>query len=412
MRRVDAARTGTRAVANTRGSRPVPERPALLRPFPGLRYDTSVAGPLATLVAPPHTELGKAARAAFLASSPYVVTHLERPEHGGALQGPTVHRWLEAGVLVQDAPSLYVVRQTHAGRSHHFLLAELQVLPGDDRVHAHEGVFEQAVEARAHRLHETAVDSEPVLVVTSGPWPLRWAGDAAAAGIGTLVSSTSGTLAGDPAGGSMLDVWRLDAPDVLAALSTGSAAHELLIADGHHRYAAVQRLAERTRRPQQLLVALGDEQVEPVDVRPLHRLLPSSAAAVLRSASPHRQRVRLRDVQELHALAARLEEHDALVLADGQAEVLRTPARTGGAVGSGAWVDAVVRAAGVAAEDVRFEAELDAVWQQQPEVAAAVLPPLDLLTLQRIVHGGALVGRKTTSFRPKPLAGAVLRLRR
>ena len=405
---MDAARTGTRAVPNTRESRPVPGRPVLLRPFPGVRYDTSVAGPLATLVAPPHTELGAAARAAFLASSPYVVTHLERPEYGGALHGPAVHRWLEAGVLVQDPPSLYVVRQTHAGRSRHFLLAELQVLPGDDRVHAHEGVFEQAVEARAHRLRETAVDSEPVLVVTSDPWPLRWAGDAAASGIGTLVSSTSSAPALDPA----LDVWRLDAPEVLEALSAGSAVHELLIADGHHRYVAVQRLAERTGQPQQLLVALGDEQVEPVEVRPLHRLLPRSAAAVLRSASPARQQVRVHDVHQLHALAARLEERDALVLADGTAEVVRTPPRTDGAVGSGAWVDAVVRTAGVAAEDVRFESELDVVWQQQPGVAAAVLPRLDLLTLQRIVREGGLVGRKTTSFRPKPLAGAVLRLRR
>ncbi|NAZ76802.1 DUF1015 family protein [Kineococcus sp. T13] len=404
---MDAARTGTRAVANTPQGRPLPAGRALLRPFPGLRYDTSVAGPLASLVAPPHTELGKAARAAFLASSPYVVTHLERPEYGGALHGPTVHRWLEDGVLVQDAPSLYVVRQVHAGRSRHFLLAELQVLPGDDRVHAHEGVFEQAVEARAHRLQETGVDSEPVLVVTSGSWPLRWAGDAAAAGIGTLVSSTSGT----PAGDLVLEVWRLEAPDVLAALSTASAAHELLIADGHHRYVAVQRLAERTGRPQRLLVALGDEQVEPVDVRPLHRLLPGSAATVLRKAAPPRRRLPVQDVQQLHALAAGLEEHDALLFADGHAEVLRTPLRTGGAVGSGAWVDAVVRTAGVAAEDVLFESELEVVWRQRHEVAAAVLPRLDLLALQRIVHSGALVGRKTTSFRPKPLAGAVLRLR-
>ena len=49
---------------------------AHVRPFRAVRYDEQRAGPLASLVAPPYDVLDAAARARYLAASPYNVVHL------------------------------------------------------------------------------------------------------------------------------------------------------------------------------------------------------------------------------------------------------------------------------------------------------------------------------------------------
>ncbi len=52
----------------------------IVRPFRALRYDTTVAGPLDTLVAPPYDVISAEARLAYLERSPYNVVHLTLPD--------------------------------------------------------------------------------------------------------------------------------------------------------------------------------------------------------------------------------------------------------------------------------------------------------------------------------------------
>ncbi|PRY17769.1 DUF1015 family protein [Kineococcus rhizosphaerae] len=398
---MEAARTGAR-VLSLPSSTEDPVGTPLLRSFPGLRYSPDVAGPLWRLLAPPHTELDKARRAAFLASSPYVVTHLERPEYSVGPGDPDVVRWLDAGVLVQDPASLYVLRQHVAGRARHYLLGALDVSPGDTRVRPHEGVFDQAVTARLERLERTGVDSEPVLVVDSTPWPLPWTRPE---GLGELV-----TRALDEQGAPLVEVWRLRDPEVVRTLVLASASHRFLIADGHHRYAAVHRAAVERGRPAELLVAVVDETVEPVDLSALHRVLPVPAAAAVLDQAERRRSVpseRAAVEEVLRGLGA----EQALVLLPDRAAVVEGPEPSGPTVGSGAWVDALLRSGGVAAEAVKYQADTARVWDALSDRAAILLPRPTLGRLQTIVQSGRMLGRKTTSFRPKPLAGAVLRLR-
>ncbi|WP_432564559.1 DUF1015 family protein [Kineococcus sp. SYSU DK003] len=402
---MDSARTGARTprhtCANTTSDEVLPAGP-LLRPFAGLRYAPAVAGPLTGLLAPPHTELDKASRAAFLASSPFVVTHLERPEYSEGT-GPEVHRWLDRGVLTQDPAGLYVVRQHRDGRVQHYLLGALPVVPGDSRVHPHEGVFDQAVAARLQRLDETGVDSEPVLVVDSDPWPVPWTRPE---DLGALVST-----ARDSTGAPLVEVFHLSDPEVVDRVVVASATHRFVIADGHHRYAAVRRAARRSGHPEGLLVAVVDETVEPVDLQALHRVLPLTAAVAVVEQAPRTVDVVVDDHDDLQAVLAGLGAEQALVLLPGRAVVVDCPEPEGTTVGSGAWVDTVVRAGGTAADSVRYQADTRAVWAAVGARAAVLLPRPTMRDLHRVVGRGLTLGRKTTSFRPKPLAGAVMRLR-
>ncbi|MFD0480964.1 DUF1015 family protein [Kineococcus sp. GCM10028916] len=399
MRRVEDARTGTRARPGS-PSRPAESPGPLLWPFPGLRYDPVVAGPLASLLAPPHTELDRSTRTALLASSRYVVTHLERPEYDAG-PGRAVQRWLDEGALVQDEPSFYVVRQEQDGRVQHFLTGQLDVSAHDDRVHPHEGVFEQAVTARLERLETTGVDSEPVLVVDRHPWPLSWT-DPASLGRRVEVAENDRCH---------VEVWQLNDPDVLAELTAASATHRFLIADGHHRYAAVLRAAQRDGTPHSLLVAVADDAIEPVDLRALHRVLPRAAAQEVLRRAPRRRDVVAKDATGVALITDALGFEQALVVCDGDAVVVECPPATGTTVGSGAWVDTVVRGFGTGNSDVRYRPDAGAIWSTLGDRAAVFLPKPRVPALQELVRGGSSLGRKTTSFRPKPLAGTVLRLR-
>src|ERR1044072_5494084 len=67
-----------RAVPDDSGSASLPPVPRI-KPFRALRYDPSVAGPLATVVAPPHDVISEERREQLLAVSPYNVVRLIRP---------------------------------------------------------------------------------------------------------------------------------------------------------------------------------------------------------------------------------------------------------------------------------------------------------------------------------------------
>jgi hypothetical protein len=352
------------------------------------------------LLAPPHTELDRSTRTAILASSPYAVTHLERPEYDAG-PGRAVDRWLAEGALVQDAASLYVIRQEQAGRAQHFLLGQLDVSADDDRVHPHEGVFEQAVVARLDRLETTGVDSEPVLVVDSDPWPVPWTDPGS---LGRRVGVADDGL-------TQVEVWQLTDPEVVAALSAASVTHHFLIADGHHRHAAVLRAAQRDGAARSLLVAVADDAVEPVDLRALHRLLPRAAAQEVLRRAPRRRDVFVGDSASLNRIIDGMGFEQALVTSDGASVVVESPSAPGTTAGSGAWVDSIVRGSGTASSDVRYRPDAAAIWESLGEGAAVFLPRPRVEALQELVRRGGTMGRKTTSFRPKPLAGTVLRLR-
>lgn len=379
----------------------------LLLPFAGLRYVESVAGPLGSLVAPPHTDLGPALRSARLSSSPYTVTHLERPEYAPG-EGPAVRRWLADGAVAEDDPGYYVVRQRREdGREHRFLLAALLVGPDTDgRVHPHESTIPEAVASRVERLTATGVDSEPVLVVDdAGGHTARLVAHAEDLGHHVATGRTGGPAP------IAIDVWHLTEPAAVEGITLDMSRHELLIADGHHRFAAVRRMAETTGVPERLLVAVSDQRTWPLDLVSLHRVAPVEHWDALVAAATAVDDCDA-DTASVTAALRGLPDGGVVLVRDGRAVLLGTDPGLAPGAGAGAWVDTVLARAGVDDRKVRYEPDLNAaLTRRSPDALAVLIPRPSLGDVRSVVDRGGHMGRKTTSFRPKPLAGTVLRLR-
>src|SRR6185295_6408836 len=83
-------------------------RVADIQPLRTLRYDTSVAGPLGELIAPPYDVIDSHMPTELAARSEHNVVELDLPaSYEGAAE--TLARWRDQGVLVQEEePALWV----------------------------------------------------------------------------------------------------------------------------------------------------------------------------------------------------------------------------------------------------------------------------------------------------------------
>lgn len=199
---------------------------ATIRPFRALRYDESVAGPLASLVAPPYDVISDSERSQYLARSPHNVVRLTLPD-SEAQAARDLAAWREAGALVEDAePSYWWLAQDYVGpdgiaRTREGFVAALRAEPYENRVILpHERTHAGPKEGRLRLLRATRTHLEPIF--------LLWDGTVAVDGLGEpdLVAEEGGVTA---------RLWRLDA-EFGDALTEEIRDAQLLIADGHHRY--------------------------------------------------------------------------------------------------------------------------------------------------------------------------------
>jgi uncharacterized protein (DUF1015 family) len=72
-----------------------------LQPLRTLRYDTSVAGPLENLIAPPYDVIDDELRAELAARSPYNVVHIDLPP-SYEQAATTMTQWRQKRVLVPE----------------------------------------------------------------------------------------------------------------------------------------------------------------------------------------------------------------------------------------------------------------------------------------------------------------------
>jgi uncharacterized protein (DUF1015 family) len=241
-----------------------------LQPLRTLRYDTSVAGPLEDLIAPPYDVIDDEMRAELAARSPYNVVAIDLPPsyEQAAL---TMDDWRRRGVLTQeDTGSVWVLRQDYTApgtgkRTRAGLLARVRVDEyGPGRIRPHERTHAGPKEDRLRLTRATRTNLSPIFSLFPDP-------DGLAHGVMERIS------AGEPfatAGGERL--WRSDDPDLIAELQMALADAELLIADGHHRYETARVYAEEVggegehRYVLMLLCSLADPGLL---VFPTHRLL-------------------------------------------------------------------------------------------------------------------------------------------
>ena len=189
------------------------------------------------------------------------VMHLLAP---GSDLGTTLQRWQSAGVLdIAAASGLYGWSWQVAGRLVRGV-AGAMALPVGQRLIPHERVRSDIVAARADGLARAVVQAEPIVVLHDGH---------------PLGAPTTGPLPTTPpvelsTADERHRVWPLgtrEAADVSAGLAAGPPP---VVADGHHRLAALDSLAVSGSAFSHALVLVVDVGASDLSVRTIHRVVP------------------------------------------------------------------------------------------------------------------------------------------
>jgi uncharacterized protein (DUF1015 family) len=231
-----------------------------LQPFRALRYNPTVAGDPANLVAPPYDVVAGQARLDLYARSPYNIARIDygedRPDIDRsvdhyALAARELKTWLATGVLVQEAePRLYVYDQEFElngeTRRRRAVFGALRLEEWEKGiVLPHEVTGAGAKLDRQRLLEATETQLSPIMALYKP-------------------DGTTGLL-DQGAEAPVLDAVLPDArhtlrplnPNAAKAFSTALADRTVYVADGHHRYET--SLAYRDRRRAEAGTWTGDE---------------------------------------------------------------------------------------------------------------------------------------------------------
>ncbi|CAN5461153.1 DUF1015 domain-containing protein [soil metagenome] len=429
-------------------------------PFRGLRYDPRVAGGVGSTSAPAYEELERFAYARHRTASPYTVVELIAPRGGRGYRAAaqTWERWRRTGVLVEEpAPAFYLYEEHElrggvpAMQRGVLAAVSLEPLDGSGAVHAHEDVDAERAAERLARLEAVPVDLSPVFAIY----------DRAPEALGRLLDDAHRTppvVALTDEAGVDHRVWAVREPATIDRLRGALAPVQVVIADGHHRYASALEFRRRAGGPapggdsprDRILMYLVDARTHGPRVGAIHRLaraLPPSAVDRLRARAAEAPvdgglrglLARLRD-EPGPACGLRMPGGDAGVLYPPHARgpVPDHPPHARGPVPNPPHargpvpdpphargpvpdpgrplldVDLVTHALSETAphapvEHVTDPAEAAAAVDADPHAALFVVRPVPADRVFALAAAGHRLPPKTTWFRPKPRTGLVMR---
>ncbi|HEX4471093.1 MAG TPA: DUF1015 family protein [Nocardioides sp.] len=317
--------------------------------------------------------------------------------------------WQRRGLATRDdEPALYLHEYTDSGLTVRGLVGCLDISQPADAAHErqvfpHEGVHPPQVTELANRMGTMRINPAPILLVHRGPASVR---------------EVSRAVRRRPPHREYLDhagqkhrVWVIDDPSHVDAIASGLAEARLLVADGHHRYAAY--VALHGREPDDSLrsglAMVIDQEETPLFLGAIHRLLHQTLVRdVLESAAAAGAEVRT--TVESDAMAAL--GPDTVVLTDGQRwATARFDVPTGKAMVQ--LLDEPLLS-GLRRPPSRVgyaHSVAQALDEVRPgRVTAALLPAVSLDVVLDLARAGALLPEKATSFQPKPSLGSFIRL--
>jgi uncharacterized protein (DUF1015 family) len=433
-----------------------------IRPFRALRYDRTVVGDPALVVAPPYDVIGPEQRAALVARHKANIVNLDlpaeelgdEPDDRYRRAARTLAAWRSDGTLRKDPhPSVYVYEQTYlvpgtqTERTQRGFFARLRLEPfgPDAGVLPHERTLAGPREDRYKLLRATGVNTSPVVALfedASGATGERLS--FAAAGPPDIeVTDDDGVrhrLWAVPADGEGASA------EIASALTAAAAARPVTIADGHHRYeTALQYRDERrmTRSCEEdpafdyLLTLFLEATGEPLTVLPTHRLLrgigDEKAAGLLERAGE------LFEVERVGSAETLVRRSEAAALAGGGAGRFGLWTRSGGALLTArrdafepylpaggealraldvtllgvalerlAGVDADAVKAGAVAYSKSAAEAVAAVRAGDGVDAAFLLEGTPVASIEAVAQAGDVMPQKSTYFYPKALSGLVI----
>jgi uncharacterized protein (DUF1015 family) len=273
---------------------------------------------------------------------------------------------------------------------------QAQVLP-------HEGVQPRQVGDLAHRMSAMRLNPAPILLVHRGPAGVR--------DVLARVRETPPAQDYQDHAGQLHRIWPITDPLQLAEIATGLASSRLLVADGHHRYAAYVALHERepALAHRTGLAMVVDQDDTPLFVGAIHRLFHGTKVPDLAQAA-QRSGARVCTIDADRAMAALAPE--TFVLTDGHDWATVTPEGPADGVVVRFVNQTLVPALSRAPSKVALaHSAAQAMEHVRPgRVTAALLPAVDLDTVMTVVGQGQLLPEKATSFQPKPSLGSFIRL--
>ncbi|MCX6023839.1 MAG: DUF1015 domain-containing protein [Chloroflexi bacterium] len=264
---------------------------AELRPFAGVRYDTTVAGPLEALLAPPYDVISPTEQAALYAASPYNIIRIEygqgSPDDNESENRYTravadLRAWLASGSLAQDAaPSFYLIRHSFEvngrARSRRELLAAVRLEEWDRMVvRPHELTLAGPKVDRLNLMRAVSANTSPI-------YSLYPDGDGQLSRLLDTAETSPPAVEAPEWKGAGFKLWVISDPATVSGIQNALVESPLYIADGHHRYETAlayqreQRAADPAPTPDapynSVMMSLTAAEDPGLRILPLHRLV-------------------------------------------------------------------------------------------------------------------------------------------
>ena len=387
-------------------------------PFQALRYRRNVD--LHDVCSPPYDVLSDADRLALATQHANNIVLIDMPvsatgnayEHAASI----LNRWISDGVMVRDeTPSftLYRMRFTDStGKPRNVVgvIGALEVVDeGAGGVLPHERTTPKAKTDRLELTRATDANLSPV-------WGLSLA-----AGLSTLLTEPAellGELTDDL--GVVHSVERVTDDARIAAISAAIAAHPVVIADGHHRYAISRTYRDETRErtnstttgAELTLTYINELIDEQLSVAAIHRLYEGITYKQLAAAlSPF---FTINDADPVgETTLSQMNERGSLCLVakTGRTHWLTPIAEKFAGIRNldSAYLE---HALSSVQHEVRYQhgvTEVKHELQTSDATAAILIRPVSVAEIQRTANEGLLMPPKSTFFTPKLRTGFVLR---
>lgn len=387
-------------------------------PFRALRYAQNAD--LAAVTAPPYDVLSDGDVQRLRDRSEHNIAYVDVPRDADsadryAVAGRILQDWVEQGVLVRDAEdSLTIYRMTFVddrGRERDLALVfgALEVVDeGAGGVLAHERTTPKASTDRLDLTRATGANLSPVWGLSLG------------SGLTDLLREPGERLGSVTVDGVCHQVERVTDPARLSAIQEAVGSAEVLIADGHHRYAVSRIFRDEVRAStgstdtdaESTLVCIGELVPDQLSIEAIHRLYSGSSHADVRAALAQFFEITEAPIPS-RSMLADLEYHGRLALIgpSGDAEWLtpKPEALAGVRALDGAWLEAALEGSEVT---VAYQHGVDEVLESVVSGrahSAVLIRPTSIEEIERTGHERLLMPPKSTFFTPKLRTGLVLR---